>query len=173
VGWLVVIWLCSAFAWGGVLQHDQIRLIKAGFIAKFPAFVEWPGNPIPGPSVLRFCTIGRPLLHKALEEVLRFSDMGEREPVLERIVDPAEAIRCPILYIAKMDAASLEAILDITRDRPILTVGDTEGYGEKGVLINLFVENRQVRFEINLPAVRRSGLSIDFRLLEVARLIGT
>jgi hypothetical protein len=66
----------------------------------------------------------------------------------------------------------LRKILESTEGRPILTVGDSEGYGERGVMINLYVEHGQVRFEINLEAARRSGLVFDFRLLELARLIG-
>jgi len=58
-------------------------------------------------------------------------------------------------------------------DKPILTVGDTTGFAEKGVLINLYQEERLMQFEVNLPAVKRSKLTFSSKLLRLARLVGS
>ena len=48
-----------------------------------------------------------------------------------------------------------------------------EGFAERGVLINFFVAEKQVRFEINDAAAQSSGLEFSSKLLRVARLVGT
>jgi hypothetical protein len=50
----------------------------------------------------------------------------------------------------------------------ILTIGDTAGFARQGVIINFYLENRKVRFEINAAAARRAGLTISSKLLKLA-----
>ena len=42
---------------------------------------------------------------------------------------------------------------------------------EKGVLFNFYTASNQIKFEINEKAVRGSGLSINYLLLNVARIV--
>jgi hypothetical protein len=53
----------------------------------------------------------------------------------------------------------------------ILTIGDTEGFGEKGVMINFIIRDNKVRFEINPEAARRAGLTISSKLLSLATIV--
>jgi hypothetical protein len=164
---------CSAIGVQVASGSEDVQLVKAGFITKFPAFIDWPAAETDAASgPFKFCILGRSDLQRHLEEILKYTDMGARTPVLARVDSPREIVSCQVLYIPPRTGMPLRRILEVTEDRPILTVGDTQGYGERGVMINLYVERGQVRFEINLEAVRKSGLVFDFRLLELARLIG-
>lgn len=164
---------CSAIGVLVASGSEDVLLVKAGFITKFPGFIEWPTDETgAAPEPFRFCTLGRSDLHEHLEEILEYTDMGARTPVLARVDALGEIVSCQVLYIPPRTEMPLRRILEVTEDRPILTVGDTPGYAEKGVIINLYVERGQVRFEINREAARKSGLVFDFRLLELARLIG-
>ena len=58
-----------------------------------------------------------------------------------------------------------------TRNKPILTLGDTKGFAEKNVLINLYAESKQYPFVINAAAFRESGLKIDYHLLDMAKIV--
>jgi hypothetical protein len=53
----------------------------------------------------------------------------------------------------------------------ILTIGDTKGFGESGVMINFLTKENKVRFEINLAAARRAGLKISSKLLSLATIV--
>jgi len=54
---------------------------------------------------------------------------------------------------------------------PILTVGETPGFAERGGVIRLVLEDNKVRFEVNVDAAHQAGLTISSRLLTLARII--
>jgi hypothetical protein len=57
--------------------------------------------------------------------------------------------------------------------RPILTVGDSNGFATSGVLVNFYTSGDTVRFEMNETAIERSGLRVSGKLLKLARLVET
>ena len=62
-------------------------------------------------------------------------------------------------------------VLSYSNDKPILTIGDTEGFAEKGIHINFYLREESTRFSINEKVVRDSPLKMDFRLLQYARIV--
>ena len=88
-----------------------------------------------------------------------------------RIGSTAEIPECHILFISGSYKERLKEILACTRNRPILTVGDTEGFAEEGVLINFYLVGSKIKFEINEKAVQESGLVMSYRLLSLARIV--
>lgn len=78
---------------------------------------------------------------------------------------------CDLLYISPSEIDALPQIIGITKDKPVLTIGDTRGFAEKGVLVNLFISQGKIRFEINEKAFYESGISIDSLILKVSVII--
>ncbi len=78
---------------------------------------------------------------------------------------------CHILFIGKVSEDDLSDILAFTEHRPIVTISDTEGFAEEGVLINLYRDGNRLGFEINESAVRESGLAMSYSLLNLARIV--
>ena len=52
--------------------------------------------------------------------------------------------------------------------RPVLTVADSEGWLDQGVMINLSRRQARLAFDINLGAARQAGLRISSKLLRLA-----
>lgn len=78
---------------------------------------------------------------------------------------------CSVLFISASDSGNLSQILEGIKGAPVLTVGDTEGYAGRGVVVNFFLEDNKVRFEINVEASRLAGLTISSQLLKLARIV--
>ena len=55
---------------------------------------------------------------------------------------------------------------------PVLTVGDSEGYADRGVAVNLYMIDEQVHIEISRRALQRHKLEASYHLLTLARLVG-
>jgi hypothetical protein len=53
----------------------------------------------------------------------------------------------------------------------VLVVGESDDFAESGGAIELFLEERRVRFEINVEAAERSGIRINSRVLSLARIV--
>jgi hypothetical protein len=77
------------------------------------------------------------------------------------------------LFIAKSAAPDLPKILAATKYKPILTIGDTPGFAQKGVHINLYVEKGSTKFEINVRALFDAKFSPDRRMIKLARVVST
>ena len=54
----------------------------------------------------------------------------------------------------------------------MLTVGETEGYASRGVMIRFLTEKNRLRFEINLEAATSANLKISSKLLRAVQIIG-
>ncbi|OQY59592.1 MAG: hypothetical protein B6245_05805 [Desulfobacteraceae bacterium 4572_88] len=111
---------------------------------------------------------------KAMMLVLKSTGLG---PLLEKIYsrrkiknktvrllekEVSESISdCHLVFISESEEKRLSEILANTKNRPVLTVGDTKGFAEKGVIVNFYLDEKKVRFEINESAARAAGLSIS------------
>ena len=107
-----------------------------------------------------------------LDRIVASRKMKDRSARARRVGADQSFDGCHLLYIASSESGRLPRIIDKTRGKPVLTVGDTTGFAERGVHINLFVEQRHVRFEVNQGAAKASNLKISSQLLSLARLVG-
>ena len=147
--------------------------IKAEFLERFTRFIEWPGGSTVSDPAKPFyiCVIGKNPYGNYLKDLATVVKIRKKQIALIDI-DSVEEIRtCDLLFISKSQQAALPAILEFTGTKPILTVSDTPGFAEQGVLINFYQSEGFVRFEINPGAVDRSGLKFSSRLLKLGRLI--
>lgn len=81
---------------------------------------------------------------------------------------PEEALDCQMLFISRSEADRLEEILGWVKNRPVVTVGDTRGYAQRGVMVNFTLEKDLVNWEVNLGSLRKSGLVMDPTFLDLA-----
>ncbi len=145
--------------------------IKAAFLFKFALFSEWPTAAFAASNTpVKIGILGRDPFGERLELVLR--DKTIRQHPLEFVrftrVEEALAAKCHLLFIGRSEQVRLREILNALGSSPILTVGDTAGYADSGVMINLLLLEQTVRFEINEKAVTGSGLRVSSQLLDLA-----
>jgi hypothetical protein len=65
----------------------------------------------------------------------------------------------------------LRPILDVVRDGPVLTVGDTDGFASEGGIVNFKIEAGRVRLQINMVAAERARIGISSKLLSLAEIV--
>lgn len=163
--------------------------VKAAFLYNFIKFVDWPGeDTVDGNEPIIIGIIGRdpfgdafkPIENKKIKErevvVKRFKRFEELEKAGEKDKDEPhkqiEAIRkCQLLFICSSEKTRLEEILDLVKDHSVLTVGDTEGFLDSGGIIEFVMEEKKVRFEINVAAAKHAKLKVRSQLLRLAKRI--
>lgn len=166
---------------------SKTRRIKAIMVRNlvFSDYTIWPPRAFESTQsplvigVLGADPLGEDLDNAAMAEV---PTKVERKIKVVRDTDPAKLASCHLVFISSSEKDRLKEVLKAFEGRPVLTVGDTEGYAEKGVLINLGikkttlqVEDRaviktKVTLEINLDTVDRlkaTGVTVTSRLLEL------
>lgn len=170
---VLVIGCFLLFAFNGLFAQDIEYRIKAGFLGKFSQFVEWPSTSVDKDSSSPFiiAVIGENPFGTLLENLYRDSKIKNRSVEIRYLKKIREVDNVHILFISGSERKNLNKILERTSNKPILTVSDSKGFCEQGVLINLYKSDDYIRFEINYSAVLESGLHFSSRLLKLARII--
>lgn len=149
--------------------------IKALMLRKFAYYTDWPKNSAAQDKQESFIlgVIGDSSFFSYLEKYYetKKEKIKDREVHIRNISRVDEVPGCDMLFISAEMWKLLPEILAVTRSKPILTVGNTQGYTEMGVLINFYSEEEKNKFEINFRAVRESGLFMSSNLLKLARLV--
>ncbi len=144
--------------------------LKAEFLERFTRFVEWPvASPAGAPFVLG--VYGSNPFGGYLAEIAASRRIKGRPAEVRLVSRPEDTERCDLLFIPASERRAIASVLAHTASRPVLTVSEVEGAAERGVLINFYVSDANLRFEINDAAVRKSGLSFSSRLLKLARVL--
>lgn len=142
--------------------------LKVEFIERFTRFVEWPGAG-PGPFVIG--VLGRSPLEPYLRDLARARQVKGRPLHVRAIADLEDVGGVHLLFIPSSEETHLRRVLARTDGRAILTVGDTAGFAEAGVILNFYTAGETLRFEVNEAAAQRSGLVISAKLLRLARRV--
>ncbi len=142
---------------------------KAKILRLLLDYVEWPEGKADQPVVVG---------------VLEPSPFGEHLPrLLEKVVLRGRPLRlrffrslaqipeCDVLFIPEGHEDSLGTILRTLQDKPVLTIADTPGFARRGVIVNLAILDSRVRLEVNLAAMKRSGLMISPQVLKGATIV--
>jgi hypothetical protein len=148
------------------------RHVKAVFVVDVLSFVMWPAEKLgPPPARLVVAVIGDPEFAALVSEVAA-ARRTESHPVTVRAVPEVEAaLDAHLIFIATSQTRRLPSILRTLAGTPVLTVGDTDGFAQDGVALNLYTFDNRVRIEINSTATARAGLRISANLMRLARVV--
>ncbi len=156
------------------LAEDFEYKVKAEFLERFTRFIEWPADSPINNSDKPFCicVAGKNPFGTYLNDMAAQVKIKGKPVEIHQIEQlTAELPKCQILFIARSEKERLADILKLTQDKPILTVGDTNGFAEDGVLVNFFASGNYIRFEVNIDRAEKSKLKFSSRLLKLAKLI--
>lgn len=138
--------------------------VKANYLVRFAAFVEWPPRAFSGPQTpVVICVVGRDPFGGALDTAARAQTAYGR-PLAVRRPAATALTGCHIVYVGEGGGAALTA----AAGQPgVLLVTDGAATPERGC-VHFVVSEGRVRFHIDQLAASRNGLMISSRLLNLA-----
>jgi hypothetical protein len=153
-------------------QFEAYELI-AVYLERITRFVEWPYETESSVSDDYFVigVLGENPFGTRLTDLYAERTIKNKNIKVRYLSQFKEIEECNLLFISRSMSEELPQVLEITAKKPILTVGDTKGFAEKGVLVNFFIENNKLRFEINEQGLHEAGILIDSLLLKVAKIV--
>jgi hypothetical protein len=143
--------------------------VKAAYLFNFVKFVEWPSRALPPGSDLRVCVLGADPFGSILDDTLRGEAWNGHRLVLVRLPSAADARRCHVLFVSRAEQGRVREALGRVGRESVLTVSETPSFLDRGGIINFVVQENRVRFDVNLGAAARAGLTVSSKLLRVAR----
>ena len=164
---LLMLSVCFAFARTAVAATYSEDAVKAAFLHRFAAYVQWPADaPQDAPFVI--AVEGADNVAAQLEQLLPGLSIQNRRAQLRKVEAPADLDGVNILYVGSGRGPQSQALIRAAASRPILLVTDADDGLVRGAIINFVRVDRTVRFEVSLTAAERSGLKINSGLLSVA-----
>jgi len=163
--------LCWALpAWSAPEQPAEAQ-VKSAIILNMARYVDWPTESFSSDGApILFCYSGQGTLTASLPS-LQGKTVKGHPVVVRRMNTSVDIAGCHLVVVDATERRYAASIIDRTRHLPILTVGDFSGFSRDGGMVELFLQDGKVRFEINLAAARQSHLKISSQLLKVARVI--
>ncbi|MCC7373358.1 MAG: YfiR family protein [Verrucomicrobiales bacterium] len=146
--------------------------VKAAFILNFARFVEWPSDAFRSPtSPLVIGVVGANDIAEVLPRVVA-NQTAQGRPIEVRPLEPTDdSSACQVLFIGRSVGDAAEGILKSARKRPVLTVGETDGFNTLGGIIRFLIIEKSVRFDVHAKTAADAGLKISSKLLSVARTV--
>jgi len=171
--------LASAFA----LASDRARgddasaarsdyRIKAAYLYYFTTFVDWPSETFSkSGDALVIGVLGEDPFGAILDETLRGKTVKDRPLLVKRFASIKEARDSHILFISSSEQDRLASILKVLEGTTVLTVGEIDHFASRGGEIGFRVEDKKVRFDINVTAVERARLKVSAQLMKLGRIV--
>lgn len=142
--------------------------LKAAFLYNIARLVEWPQESVAtATQPFPICFMGEDVFGDALDS-LKEKQVRNRPVQLQKNVSLAQVEQCYILFISNSEKDRLEEILRALKKKPVLTVGDSEGFAERGTVVNMLRDDKKVRLEINSQAAKRANLNVSPTLFELS-----
>jgi hypothetical protein len=146
--------------------------VKADFLMHLTNFVAWPPDAYKLPDDPFVLGVLEPdPFGSVLEDAVHGQTVGDRAIVIKRYRRLKDVGPCNMLFIPAEAERKGPPNLDGLRDRPILTVGETDDFSNAGGIIRFVTLRDRITLMINMEAAQESKLSISSKLLSVGVVI--
>lgn len=162
----------AAGAAPGVVTGGNEYQIKAAYLYKFAAYIEWPPGAFNQPETpITIGVMGADDMWEELDRLKRAPPVNNRTIDI-RLLKPGDSLSgVHILFIGRQEAGRLRRTLESLQSQPVLTVSEIQGGLGEGSMINFILIEERIRFEVSLAPAERCNLKISARLLGVAQKI--
>ena len=153
VGLLVVILVFSTRSYAQETNYKSYSL----FVYNFIKYIEWPENS----TDFVIGVMGDSPIVKELENLAKTKKAKGQQILIRKLTAVDDAINCQMVYIPPGKSSLLKAILEKTKGKPILVVGEREGLAKKGAGMSFVtLDDDTLKFEFNQNALNQNSLKI-------------
>jgi len=164
---ILLIYMTGAFLSAQAIANEY--KIKSAYIYKICKFTRWKDTENRDAPFTIF-VIGK--LNNDSKLIFPPKLKLKKKKIVVKEINSIDKINgADALFIAGSERERLQEILKKVKNRNILTISDSEGFAEKGVIINLFIKNESVGFEINSKAAKESKVELHSQLYKIGKVI--
>ncbi len=173
-GALIFIFASYGHAWATENLQAKEYLVKSAFLYNFARLSEWPEGIFKSPTdPFKLCLMGDDSFGLALNSI-KNKKINGHPLLIQRRVSLEDAAECQLVFISRSEENNLPRILSYLQTYPVMTVSELPGFAHNNGHIRLFLNDEYtMSLEINLQAIRNSGLRISSRILSLATIVKT
>lgn len=176
---LRLLFACASLLAASLLQQAQAQArieaseasVKAAFLYKFPAYVEWPADAFASPAApFTFGVMGQDDVAAELERLVA-GRQWSGHPIAVKRVNADNLKGLQVLFVGRGAADRIGTVVRAAQLPGLLVVTENEKGLAYGAAINFVLNEDRVTFEVAPEAAERNGLRISSRMLAVARRV--
>jgi hypothetical protein len=167
---MLAIWLLSATAFAQSRPPSEYQ-IKAVFLYEFGRFVEWPSFPQSPEQSFTICVLGADPFGVVLDNAVRNRTVNGHRVETKRLLGIRDSDTCHILFVSPSEERRVPDIVAALAGKSILTVGEGPEFTHRGGMIAFTVQDKRVRFAVNMGAAEGADLKVSSQLLKLATVI--
>lgn len=154
-------------------EQAEESVMKAVAIEKLSRYIQWPKEILMKNSNTPFVigVFGETKFSALLMDIYRDKTIKGKPVEIHNFSKVNQISNCHVLYILKEAKEKLKDIIKFTRNKPILTMSDTPGFAQMGVLVNIIIQKKKICFEINETGVHQSGIKVSALIMRLARIV--
>lgn len=168
-------WVLTAAAFACVVvgsaqagEQEPGYALKAGYLAKFTPFVDWPETAFEAPgSPFRLCVGGRDRFGVTIDRVAGSLHVGDHPVTVVRLPTVAKGAGCHLLFLSASRQQTPQQMLAVVAGKPVLTVAD-EDLEASGAMVQFVTVENRLRFSIRADAAQAAGLTLSSKLLALS-----
>jgi hypothetical protein len=151
----------------GKLEYD----VKAAVLFRCVELVHWPADAFASsPSTLQIGILGKNQFGESLD-CLRGKTVGGRKLVVKKVARLKPNSHFQLIFVSSSESEQTSKILNSLSRKPVVTIGEIPGFTLQGGMINLLVEGKNLRFEINQGVAEKAGVMLDPILIKLAEAL--
>jgi hypothetical protein len=178
VRWRLLTWLAAATLIVGTgaaaRAQNSVDLqreynVKAVSLYAFGRYVTWPDAAFESDeSPVVIGVVGGNPFGDALDRIAARKTLNGRPMSIKQLANPNEVAGMHIVFVTRSTSPEVEAeVLKRTAGKPVLVVGETPGFAERGGIVNFFLSGANVKFELNPERGAACQLHLDAKLLSL------
>ena len=135
--------------------------------------MEWPQSAFSSPNdPLVIGVVGEDPFGPLLKEAVEGETYHGRPIRIEHYRTPRDIRRCHILFVSRSLVDDMNEILAQIAGKNVVTVGETDGFLDRGGMIALTADHNRVRLRVNASSLRAANVDVSSKLLRVAEIKG-
>ncbi len=168
---ILIIFLVDVFPFlASALETKVEEELKAKFITNYIPYTKWPSKLHESNEPIIVCVMESDLIAVYLRKINEEEENKFKIKVKEKNKN-SNFSECLIFYINKYHEKDRDYYINLTRNKPILTISDIPDFSEKGGVTGFqIVPGQDVVLEINMRSVKAAGLEIDPDLLSIMKI---
>lgn len=146
--------------------------IKAAFVCNFAKFSQWPSTKFKtDTSSIIIGLVGEEPFGEIIYKIAKSAQVNDRKILVKKIENLSQLSEIHLLYIGKVDAATLTNFLGLSPKNSVLTISELKNFCQMGGIINFSKDKAKYGFEINDKIAQKSKITISAKLLKLATVI--
>ena len=169
---LLTLWSASPIILNARAGTASETEVKAAFLYNFAKFVEWPPTAFASEEApIKVVVVGDEEFATKLASLLKDKKALGRSFEVKKFSSAQELKTAQIVFVPNSETKRFPQTLEVIKNLPVLTVGESAQFLNLGGMINFVVQDAQLRFEIYPEAAEKARLVISSKLMRLAKSI--